>query len=173
MLNRISTVKVMPADAESDRPAEKDPAAVAMGRKGGRVGGAVRAANMTPAERAAAAKQAASARWAKVAAERETLEAVDDETAELAGRQPKPFSFTLTPDEALILTGAKGRGGQQTLHRRLVAQLANGNLTIELDDRRFGELIRYMTRYGQGGFQGRLRDAFRRVLGDLLSMRPV
>jgi hypothetical protein len=163
----------MPADEAYDlEQREKDPAAVAMGRKGGRIGGAARAANMSPEERAASAKQAAAARWARVAAERESLGA-DEEGAELAGRQPKPFVLSLTPDEALMITGARGQGGQQTLHRRLVGQLANGNLTIELDDRRFGELVRYMTRYGSGGFQGRLKNAFQRSLGDLLGMRPI
>jgi hypothetical protein len=47
-------------------PAEgKDPAAVALGRKGGLVGGRARAAKMTAAERTAAAKRAADARWKK------------------------------------------------------------------------------------------------------------
>jgi hypothetical protein len=44
------------------RPA-KDPAAVALGRKGGLVGGKARAANMTPEERADSARKAALARW--------------------------------------------------------------------------------------------------------------
>lgn len=43
----------------------KDPAAVALGRKGGKVGGKRRAANMTAAERSEAAKKAANARWGK------------------------------------------------------------------------------------------------------------
>ena len=41
----------------------KDPAAVALGRKGGLKGGKARAANMTPEERSAAARKAAAARW--------------------------------------------------------------------------------------------------------------
>ena len=41
----------------------KDPAAVALGRKGGLKGGKARAASMTPEERSAAAKRAADARW--------------------------------------------------------------------------------------------------------------
>ncbi len=41
----------------------KDPAAVALGRKGGLKGGKARAANMTPEQRSAAAKKAAAARW--------------------------------------------------------------------------------------------------------------
>ena len=43
----------------------KDPAAVALGRKGGLKGGKARAAKMTAAQRTAAAKKAAAARWAK------------------------------------------------------------------------------------------------------------
>lgn len=43
----------------------KDPAAVALGRKGGLKGGKARAAKMTRAQRVASAKKAAAARWAK------------------------------------------------------------------------------------------------------------
>lgn len=51
-------------DAEPlDPDAGKDPAAVALGRKGGLKGGKARAANMTPEERSEAAKRAAAARW--------------------------------------------------------------------------------------------------------------
>lgn len=54
--------------ATSDEPAEdaddgKDPAAVALGRKGGLKGGKARANAMTAAERSAAALKAAKARW--------------------------------------------------------------------------------------------------------------
>jgi hypothetical protein len=41
----------------------KDPAAVALGRKGGLKGGKARAAKLTPEQRSAAAKKAAAARW--------------------------------------------------------------------------------------------------------------
>lgn len=41
----------------------KDPAAVALGRKGGLKGGKARAAKLTPEERSKAAKKAAQARW--------------------------------------------------------------------------------------------------------------
>jgi hypothetical protein len=44
---------------------EKNPAAVALGRLGGRKGGKARAAKLTPEERSAIAKKAAQARWAK------------------------------------------------------------------------------------------------------------
>ncbi len=43
----------------------KDPAAVALGRKGGLKGGAARAAKLTPAERSEIARRAATARWRK------------------------------------------------------------------------------------------------------------
>ncbi|HEX3152359.1 MAG TPA: hypothetical protein VHR66_30075 [Gemmataceae bacterium] len=43
----------------------KDPAAVALGRKGGLKGGKARAASMTKKERVASAKKAAAARWGK------------------------------------------------------------------------------------------------------------
>ena len=42
----------------------KDPAAVALGRRGGLKGGKARAAKMTPEERREAARKAAAARWA-------------------------------------------------------------------------------------------------------------
>lgn len=41
----------------------KDPAAVALGRKGGLKGGKARAASMTPEQRQEAARRAAEARW--------------------------------------------------------------------------------------------------------------
>jgi hypothetical protein len=51
-------------DAEPfDPDAGKDPAAVALGRKGGLKGGKARAAKMTPEERSASARRAAEARW--------------------------------------------------------------------------------------------------------------
>jgi hypothetical protein len=43
----------------------KDPAAVALGRKGGLKGGKARAEKMTPEERAESARNAARARWGK------------------------------------------------------------------------------------------------------------
>ncbi len=46
-----------------DPDAGKDPAAVALGRKGGLKGGKARAAAMTAEERSEAARRAAQARW--------------------------------------------------------------------------------------------------------------
>ncbi len=44
---------------------EKDPAAVALGRKGGLKGGPARAAKLTAEERSEVGKKAAKARWSK------------------------------------------------------------------------------------------------------------
>jgi hypothetical protein len=46
-----------------DPNAGKDPAAVALGRRGGLKGGKARAAKMTPEARSEAARKAAVARW--------------------------------------------------------------------------------------------------------------
>jgi len=45
---------------------KKNPAAVALGRKGGLKGGPARAANMTAEERSESARNAVKARWARV-----------------------------------------------------------------------------------------------------------
>jgi hypothetical protein len=52
--------------AINDAPQDdgKDPAAVALGRRGGLKGGKARAARLTPEERKESAKRAARARWA-------------------------------------------------------------------------------------------------------------
>lgn len=49
----------------SKAEAEKDPAAVALGRRGGLKGGKARAAKLTKEERSESAKKAAQARWSK------------------------------------------------------------------------------------------------------------
>ena len=48
----------------------KDPAAVALGRKGGLKGGKARAAKMTPEERSESARRAALKRWGSTDSER-------------------------------------------------------------------------------------------------------
>ena len=53
-----------PATAEPPQP-DKNPAAVALGKLGGRKGGLARAANMTPQKRSQAARKAAKVRWGK------------------------------------------------------------------------------------------------------------
>jgi hypothetical protein len=66
-LNRLAAAIVGDATDE-DRPGPeegKNPAAVALGRKGGEKGGTVRASRMTAEERSEAARKAAKARWDK------------------------------------------------------------------------------------------------------------
>ena len=46
-------------------PAKKNPAAVALGRKGGKKGGPARAAKLTPEQRSESARKAVQARWSK------------------------------------------------------------------------------------------------------------
>lgn len=84
-------------------------------------------------------------------------------------KAPRPIVLTLTPDEASELLAPAGEGGQQTFHQLIINQLQGGNLSIAFDDDQIGKLIRYMTQYGQGGFQGRLRKAFRRPLLALIA----
>lgn len=54
------------AEPEEEKPLEtggKNPAAVALGRLGGKKGGKARAAKLTPEQRREIAKKAAAARW--------------------------------------------------------------------------------------------------------------
>jgi hypothetical protein len=62
--------KLIAAEATGEGPPAdpddgKDPAAVALGRKGGLKGGRARAESMTPEQRSEAARKAAAARWGK------------------------------------------------------------------------------------------------------------
>lgn len=53
-------------DEERRQEGTKDPAAVALGRKGGLKGGPARAAKMSKKARIASAKKAANARWKRL-----------------------------------------------------------------------------------------------------------
>lgn len=68
--------------------------------------------------------------------------------------------FSLTQAErAELEKDVNGQGGYQILLRELQDQIqTDGSLT--LDDEQLGRVVR-MCRYGSGGFQGRLRSAFR------------
>ena len=63
MAFRIVAEATGQAPKTPDPDAGKDPAAVALGRKGGAKGGKARAAKLTKEERAASAKKASKARW--------------------------------------------------------------------------------------------------------------
>lgn len=81
----------------------------------------------------------------------------------------KPFVLTLNTDEIALLRQPAGSGGHQSLHRRLNEQLSQGDSLI-LDDAEIGQVLRYMSQYGSGGFQGRLREALIRPLREVLSL---
>lgn len=82
----------------------------------------------------------------------------------------RDFEFTLTQAEVAEILIPVGSGGQQTFHEWILSQLQGGNRRVAFDDRRFAQLIRYMSGfYGPGGFQTRLRRAFGRPLRELLS----
>lgn len=62
--NRLAYQIVQESIGEAPDPdAGKDPAAVALGRKGGKKGGKARAAKLSPARRTEIARKAAKARW--------------------------------------------------------------------------------------------------------------
>ena len=68
-LNSLAASIVGDATSETPEPEPaddgKDPAAVALGRKGGLKGGRARAEKLTAEERSAAAKKAAETRWSR------------------------------------------------------------------------------------------------------------
>lgn len=75
--------------------------------------------------------------------------------------------FKLTPAERTeILKPVNGTGGYQTLLRDL-QQTLQPDGTLVLDDELLGRVVR-MCRYGNGGFQGRLKSAFRTHIRDLM-----
>jgi len=65
VVDKATGVSKLKVDAKPER--EKDPAAVALGRRGGLKGGKARAAKMTKGQRSESAKKAAQARWARLA----------------------------------------------------------------------------------------------------------
>ena len=77
-------------------PAPKNQAAAEMGRRGGQKGGAMRAARMTPEERASSARKAAVMRWAKPPSELSTpaeSEPLEGEVlSSSGGPPPSPFA---------------------------------------------------------------------------------
>ena len=84
-------------------------------------------------------------------------------------KSAKPIVLVLEVDEAAQLLAPAGAGGQQVFHQEIIDQLQNGNLAVAFDDDQLGKLIRYMTQYGPGGFQSRLRKAFQRPLLALIA----
>jgi hypothetical protein len=63
---RIMQQATAEREPEPTAPPAKNAAAVALGRLGGKKGGAARAAKLTPEQRSESARKAAAARWKKV-----------------------------------------------------------------------------------------------------------
>ena len=61
--NQLAARIVADATGDAPRKRRKNPAAVALGRKGGLKGGRARADSLSPEERSEIAKRAAAARW--------------------------------------------------------------------------------------------------------------
>ncbi len=61
----LTTGEVTPLPIPGQSGANKDPAAVSLGRRGGLKGGRVRAEKLSPERRAAIARSAAETRWRK------------------------------------------------------------------------------------------------------------
>lgn len=80
-----------------------------------------------------------------------------------------PTIFELTPDESEHLQRPiNGQGGFQNVLTALNAALDPTTGQLSLDDELLGKTIRYAG-YAQGGFQGRLKEAIRRNVADLLN----
>lgn len=58
-------VDLVTGEVDDISPQEKDPSAIERGRKGGKIGGKVRAQLLGPQGRSEAARKAAQARWAR------------------------------------------------------------------------------------------------------------
>jgi len=82
------------------------------------------------------------------------LDLVNSQNQDLA--KARNVTITLTNDEAeLVRKEAVGKGGHQSLLRRLQKKLTDDN-TLELTPTEIERILRYGLNYGQGGFQGRL-----------------
>ena len=66
-LNKLAAAIAAEATGEApeEPPSDKNPHAVALGRLGGKKGGAARAKKLTPEQRREIARRAAAARWAR------------------------------------------------------------------------------------------------------------
>ena len=90
--NAVRVMEIATGEAEDENPDEgKDPAAVELGRRGGKKGGKIRAQNLSPKERSASAKKAAKSRWGQSS---EQPEAEDEQQ----DRSPKHRAKISSPD---------------------------------------------------------------------------
>lgn len=67
--------------------------------------------------------------------------------------------------------GTKGRGGFQSLLKSLQSRTDRASGALTLDDKDLRRIPQYAFNYGNGGWEGQLRDIFGRTLGSDLSGR--
>ena len=99
---------------------KKDPAAVALGRRGGKKGGPARAAKLSPKQRSESARKAVQARWAKA------KEGKDDILVKRAKTRSTPSTTATidTSDKAVLILLKRIREAKdQNEIRRLSDQL--------------------------------------------------
>lgn len=70
-------------------------------------------------------------------------------------------------ERAELAKPVNGQGGYQTLLREL-NPLIKANGKISVNDQQLGRIVR-MCAYGSGGFQGRLRAAFKKHVNALMT----
>src|SRR3954453_16245748 len=88
-----TTALSVPSNAD-DAPREKNPAAAALGRIGGKKGGRARAERLSPEERRASARKAAAMRWAKapITLVQGVIASPEPEPSDTGTVPPSPFA---------------------------------------------------------------------------------
>jgi hypothetical protein len=89
---------------------KKDPAAVALGRKGGKKGGPARAARLTPEQRSESSRKAVGARWAKFRATKNNTNIADK------GEEDVQAIKEFTTHAALPAVPAVGDHSENAIH---------------------------------------------------------
>jgi hypothetical protein len=82
------------------------------------------------------------------------------------------MNITLNEAERLVLyktTWNRGGGFQNFMHRlQALCNRQTGEMALTFDDRE--HIVRYAFDYGQGGWENKLKDIFRRTLGEDLGL---
>jgi len=81
------------------------------------------------------------------------------------GTCPRPsMNIQLTPREVTLYSRpVRGRGGYQTLLRRIQQQISSQGV-LDISDADLGKLIRYSFQYGEGGFQDRSEPTAKKLM---------
>lgn len=99
-LNKLAASIVGNAVNETKEPdTGKDPAAVALGRKGGLKGGKARAAKLTKKRRSEIAKKAAQTRWSKVTKQPDKVTEQPEVQASISSDQKLKKRHIIRPDQ--------------------------------------------------------------------------